>query len=94
MALATLTLTTNGKCIDFHRNAAEIRGVGSGDEYIWVDSFLRMTILTDGVEFTLTDDSKIYLPYDQVETVGGTTHIGGFPDSATLKDALKILLNL
>lgn len=94
MALATLTLTTNGKCIDFHRNAAEIRGVGSGDEYLWVDKFLRMTILQDGVEFTLTDDSKINLPANQVETVGATNYPAGFPDADTLKTALKTLLSL
>jgi len=94
MALATLTLTTNSKCIDFHRNAAEITGVESGDEYLYIDKLLRMSILDDGIILKFNDNSEIYMPTDQVETVGATTHLGGFPTTADLKTAMKTLLSL
>lgn len=94
MALATLTLTTNGKAIDFHKNDSSIAGVEGGDEYLFIDKIMKLSILTGGVIIKFIEDSEIFLPYDQVGTVGATTHVSGFPDSATLKTALKTLLSL
>lgn len=94
MALATLTLTTNSKAIDFHRNDGEITGVEGGDEYLIVDKILRLSILTEGIIIKLVEDSEIFLPFDQVETVGADNYPAGFPDVDTLKTSLKTLLSL
>lgn len=94
MALASLTLSTQSKCIYFVRNQADISGVDAGVLYIYIDKIEIVSILSDGIMVTFDNNKKTLLPTDQVETVGTTTHAGGFPTTAAFETALTALLDL
>ncbi len=94
MALAQLTMTTNKKAIDFHKNDAEIVGLESDDEYIYADKIIKISVLDVGLMIGLIDGDQILLSCDQVEKIGVTEELPHFTSVTAMKDAIKTMLEL